>query len=946
MSFGALGFLTPLILLALLGLPLLWWLLRATPPVPNQVQFPAFVILRKLTQREETPDRTPWWLLLMRLLLAAFVIIGLAGPVLNAPDRTQNRGPLVIVLDNTHGAANGWSARTAQLERLAASIRGTQRSAFILNTAPAFPVGTQTLLGPMSFEDLQQFAERAEPLPFAADRNEGLSATEALDERLSALSGSGGTVNNQQPEIVWLSDGVASHDSGTDLAFLRALNQRGSLVRYRDETRPQPALSQAPPDPAQPGKLFRIRKLSRGLGFSGSLVAQARDGRELARQPLEIAANDSEAIVPINLPLPLQNDLAQVRLEGVRSSLGVWLADARDRQALIGLLPTEREQNAALLSGNHYVREALNAYASFQTDSIANLVNSNVSMIVLNDVGSMRESDRASLAEWVERGGVLVRFAGPSLADAALDEALPFLPVQLRKGERAFGGALTWATPQPLDQFSPDGPFASLSVPGDVLVRQQVLAEPGGETSERTWASLSDGTPLVTGRAEGNGLIVLFHVTATPLWSDLPLSDTFINMLRRLTFLSSLSPETLDESLTENATTRYSPISVLDGFGQLRTPPSNLSGVQLSETTQPTSPQIPPGLYGSPDTPIAMNAITDSEPFAPLSLSGIETRSYAASPPQYLWVFFFTAALLLLLADMMASLWLGGRLRALRPSAGVSAMMIIAVSLVTFTASTPSANAQTAPLDLPIDQQTIDSTLTTKFAYVKTGDGETDRLTALGLASLSQELSRRTTVSPSAPIAIDLTADDFSIYPILYWPIVPGVQTLPDSVLAEIEDYMRLGGLIIFDTRDDERASIGQETAEAAALRELLSRIDTPPLIQLPTEHVLRRSYYLLPELRGRMGARPVWVAAGSAFNDGVTPLIIGGRDWAGAWARFDNGNAVRPMIANSFNDGPRAREMAFRSGINMAMVAFTGNYKTDQVHATILLERLGEKAP
>ena len=38
---------------------------------------------------------------------------------------------------------------------------------------------------------------------------------------------------------------------------------------------------------------------------------------------------------------------------------------------------------------------------------------------------------------------------------------------------------------------------------------------------------------------------------------------------------------------------------------------------------------------------------------------------------------------------------------------------------------------------------------------------------------------------------------------------------------------------------------------------------------------------------------------------------------------------------------GERQREMAIRFGINVVMYAFTGNYKTDQVHAPALLERL-----
>jgi hypothetical protein len=69
-----------------------------------------------------------------------------------------------------------------------------------------------------------------------------------------------------------------------------------------------------------------------------------------------------------------------------------------------------------------------------------------------------------------------------------------------------------------------------------------------------------------------------------------------------------------------------------------------------------------------------------------------------------------------------------------------------------------------------------------------------------------------------------------------------------------------------------------------------------------------------------------------------VSPIIIGGNDWAAAWAVDAQG---RPL-ADVTPGGDEQREMAYRFGINVVMYALTGNYKTDQVHASALLERLG----
>ena len=83
----------------------------------------------------------------------------------------------------------------------------------------------------------------------------------------------------------------------------------------------------------------------------------------------------------------------------------------------------------------------------------------------------------------------------------------------------------------------------------------------------------------------------------------------------------------------------------------------------------------------------------------------------------------------------------------------------------------------------------------------------------------------------------------------------------PGPVLEVDQLGMRFGGLIVFDTRDDERAVAGTETPEREALQAILRRLDIPPLTPLPPDHVLLRSFYLLPDLpgwsRGTCGFRP-----------------------------------------------------------------------------------------
>lgn len=894
---GALSFSSPLLLVGLLALPAIWFLLRATPPAPKDVRFPAFDLLRRLARTTETPDKTPWWILLMRLCVAALAIIGLAGPMLNAPPPPPSSGPLVIVVDDSWAAAPGWRLRKDAVAVAAEQAARAGRETYLIATV----AGDGDAPSPMTGAELSRRAASLEPQPFLPDYAAARASVAAI-----------GAIRNA--DVLWLSDGLA-HDGAADLykAFLRI----GATTIFINEARAPLALR--PPTRAEGSLAFRVDKFG-AAPFSGDIVALARDGRELGRARIDIAAGDAGADATLDLPLALQNDLAQTRLDGVASAGAVQLVDARDRRALIGFAAGGENSAEPLLAGAHYIRQALGPYAVFLSDTISALIASDVSVIILDDVGVLRPSDVDELTRWIDKGGVLIRFAGPTLAEAAAERAPPLLPSPLRGGGRAFGGALTWETPQPLGAFASEGPFAGLARPTDIFIRRQVLAEPGGETSLRTWASLADGTPLVTGVAQGAGAIALFHVTATPEWSDLPLSTTFIEMLRRLTFMSTLGPK----SQIDQSTAKAGAYRVLDGFGALRQPAGDAPAATIAELSQGVARDRPPGLYGAPDAPIALNAVTASDRFERFSIDGAPTRPFTATPPVKIAPPLFIAAIALLLLDAIVALRLAGRLS------------FAAIALFACLAVPDRAAAQ--PLDRPIDPQVVEAALAMRLAYVKTGDPATDRVSAAGLAGLSRELTRRTSAEPAPPVGVDPETDDLSVYPFLYWPMTPGATTPSDEALANIENFMRFGGLVVFDTRDDERAVGDVETPESAALKAVLSQLDIPPLAIPAEDHVLKRSFYLLPDLPGRMAMKPIFVQAGAGPNDSVTPVIIGGRDWAGAWAGDALGRPLFPMASG----GERARELSYRAGVNMVMVALTGNYKSDQVHTPVLLERLG----
>jgi len=559
--------------------------------------------------------------------------------------------------------------------------------------------------------------------------------------------------------------------------------------------------------------------------------------------------------------------------------------------------------------------------------------------VVLADVAEIAGPERDALLEWVDKGGLLLRFAGPVLAasDVSRIDEDPLLPVRLREGGRTVGGAMSWGEPKALAPFPEGSPFFGLTAPPDVVVREQVLAQPDPDLTERTIAALDDGTPLMTRKVIGGGQVVLVHVTANAEWSSLPLSGLFVQMLERL----AVSTKPAQPEAADLSGQTWVPEVVLDAYGA--------ATEALAEAiAQGPSLAFQPGLYAGADRRVALNVLGDETTLEPAVWpQGVPVDRLEARAVQALKGDFLTFAAVLLLLDVLAALWLAGRLRGL--ARGTAAVLALALLVAT----PREAQAQDTPG--PNDDFAVQATSSVVLAYVQTGDPQIDELSRQGLLGLSDKLWQRTSIEPLMPMAVDIEKDELAFFPFLYWPISTAAAEPSDAAYAKLNQYLRTGGMILFDTRDADLAGFGGGTTpEGQTLQVIASGLDIPPLEQIPLDHVLTRTFYLLQDFPGRHQGGQLWVEAapnaeaeaaeGMPFrnlNDGVTPVVIGGADWASAWATDDMGVPLVP-IGRGFA-GEQQREIAYRFGINLIMHVLTGNYKSDQVHVPALLERLGQ---
>ena len=928
----SLTFLTPWLLSALLGLPVLWLLLRAVPPTPIRRFFPGVILLLGLRDKTQISDRTPWWLLLIRMLALGLIILGLAGPLLNPQSTTIKRSDLLILLDGGWAAARDWQAHQFLLDRvLNQAARDGRPVAIVRLTTPSTPV----------FQSAQSWQERLPglaPTPWVPDASKMQTALQGL--------------NDQPFDSLWLSDGLAQTGRA---ALLSALQNRGDVEVIETE---QTLFALEPAKLSDGIITLHAIRLPNTVDQSVTIRAHGTDpnGRSQIISTITTAFTESTTRIPVqfSLPIELRERVSRFDIVGQTSAAGVSLTGNSLLRREVALISEGADREGLeLLSPLHFIAKAYAPSAELLSGDLTTLLPANPDLVVLADIAKLSTTEETALGQWVAEGGLLLRFAGPRLATSDLSRTTehPLMPVRLRAGGRTVGGAMSWGAPKSLAAFAPNSPFFGLEIPNDVRVSAQVLAQPDPSLSQRVIAMLADGTPLVTRKQSGKGQIVLFHVTANAEWSSLPLSGLFVQMLERL----SQSVAGSEPDMKSLQGTIWQPSQMLSAQGQLE-PATRLAGIAAEKLFDaPLSAEIRPGLYTHAKEQVARNVIgPDSRLLPAIWPNGTNLRGLSDRLETPLGGWCLILALLILLVDVLATLSLSGRL--------VSTVAVLCL-LATLSSTGPAcaqddgAEARTPATNgnagAAVSEKAWQASSELTLAYVVTGNSKVDAISKAGLNGLSQTLFARTSVEPAAPVGLDLERDMLMFYPLLYWPITADQPTPSSKAYRKLNAFLKSGGMIVFDTRDGDIAGFGTSSPNSLRLQKITYGIDIPALEPMPQDHVLTRAFYLLQDFPGRYTQRDIWVeaapqavekAAGMPFrnlNDGVSPVIIGGNDWAAAWAVDAQGKQMFPIGRNASDS--RQRELAYRFGINLVMHVLTGNYKSDQVHVPALLDRLGQ---
>jgi len=202
-----------------------------------------------------------------------------------------------------------------------------------------------------------------------------------------------------------------------------------------------------------------------------------------------------------------------------------------------------------------------------------------------------------------------------------------------------------------------------------------------------------------------------------------------------------------------------------------------------------------------------------------------------------------------------------------------------------------------------------------------------------GPTSWSWELIRRTS-APARLTVGSVSADSSQLLeePFTVWFGGEAVQPLSEPELRGLRLYLSLGGVLFVDDSNPALGTFGR------SVRNELSRVlPESPVVRLPDQHVLYKSYYLLDRPFGRVEGPPYLEAIHSGK---MACVLLSSHDLLGALAQEKGGGFSLPVEPG----GQEQREQALRLAINLAMYVLCLDYKDDQVHAEELMRRRGRQ--
>ncbi len=767
------AFIAPYMLFGLFLLPLFYWLMRIKPIKPEPVIFPAFTLLASLTPQEETPKGIPLFMLLFRLCILSLLILGFSGPVL-FPKQTEFAKKQVYIIDNGWSATPNWSQ--LQKEVLSHLEQAKKQNALIKLIFTATPSNKPSWISP---ETAEKQIKTQTPNPWPV-------------QRLTALQTCCKSENSESTGLFWFSDGLASNQ---DKAFSEQL-KKTYTPQFFNLYQPVPnktAHALTPPVREQNG--ISIQLLRAHSDKQAHYTIFANDLAQYGLFEKEITLDPGKKTVKFLFKLPdhITNNIVSIQTASNSSAGNIVLVDRNWKRPDIGLvLPSDSYESRPYLSDLYYLKKALSPFINLKEAPLSDLLKKNLDGLIMIDEA---RNDTQEIQDYIKKGGFLIRFSGSKLAN----HPDSLTPVKLRKGKHVNQGSLNWNKPTRIEPFKINTPYYGIEITEPIFVYQQILAEPGLDLSNYIWANLSDGSPLITSKPFGKGRIVLFHIRPHPDWSDLPMSNLFVQILRKTLDQIHNKPK------MEYEDGLYFPTHLINADGQLYEAAAQSDPIRLTPKIGMPDVKIntPPGLYQGKQGEIALNIMHQDSMLIKINphLFSAQTLIYGHLQNINLGKWLLGLAFIFLILDGLLMLYFSGKTARLttfvRSSTPIFLICICYAVLFLSSSAYGQTNppSKSSPSETDFPQEILRSL---NFGYIKTHHPKTDQISQEGLEGLIQILSERSSIEANSAIGIDIEKDSLKPFPIIYWPITSQMSELSQKTAKKISSYLINGGLIVF----------------------------------------------------------------------------------------------------------------------------------------------------
>ena len=907
MPLSNIAFTYPYVLCLLILSPIIWKFLRSQSLSVELKKFPAISLIAKDKSIDNTFENNSMLIVVLRFLIFLLLVTVLSKPYYKNISNYNENKKVLIILDNSWEAGMGWGKKIENVKKLVTS-KNSDNISYSLVTSSKINDKNFNFLNNKKSSEVFDFIESVKPNSWESDYP---SLFQLINKDLKKYE-----------DIYWFTE--PSLNESKKSFFLKIKRQNLNIIKTPKNL--MPPLFFLKENSKRGRYIFEIYDFNK---FYNEVLIDCYDikGRLITRKSIRgTSSKDKEwyvTEVTLEIPEEFDNSIAYFHLNNIKSSTAKVVKTNKSEQKRIGIIqPNYNKKISEFDRANFYINTALKENHNIIFGNVNELITQKISLLFSDDYDKSFVSDEKTIIHWIKNGGTFVKFGGPKLLDIMTknNKEKLFETFTLSKTPINLNHELSFRKELNFKEFRSDSLFSGLKLSDDIKIKKYLeIKKNRAFKNIKHLAYLENGAPLISSFSLGKGNLIFFHLPVNANWSTFAFSILFVDILEKINLYS--------KGIKENAKIQsFKPFKILDGLGDFKEP--NLNTMNFIEKDSKTEEfQIdyknPPGIYKSKFGIYGLNISQKikGENFNNSFTDNYSVKIFSKSLEQNLIKNIIFVILFLFLLETII---LFNKRDILKIEFFKSSIKLFNLSLVIFIISSSTV----------FSENLSDKINSTRLAYVNTGSKEIDDITKKGMVSISEYISSKTSVILDYPEEINLDKDDIYFYPILYFPFINAEKEVSMKKIVKLQNFINNGGVIIFDCKNNEKNFFIND-----CLKDLLFTfrdLDISNPFRLRKKNIISRSFYLLNDFPG-LRNQDVYVSLNNqTINDKVVSVIFGINDWAGSWAKSQEGSES-PIISEKENQ----RKISFRFGVNLVIYSLTGNYKSDQVHIPEILKRM-----